>query len=120
MTEPSEIPGRQGQPRTKGDAAFLERFDSAIRLPLIISALLPLIVVPEQGNWVSVVIGVVTWIVFLVDYVVHDRHLLHFGRTAFGRFDLVIVVATAPWFLLPGLTAAVSWSSSGSPGSAGS
>ena len=73
-----------------------------IRLPLIISAILALIVVPQQGNWVSVVIGVVTWLVFLVDYVVHERHLQHFGRTAFGRFDLVIVIATAPWFLLPG------------------
>jgi len=102
MTEPSGSPSPQGQPRTERDAAFLERFDSAIRLPLIISAILPLIVVPQQGNWVSVVIGVVTWLVFLVDYVVHERHLQHFGRTAFGRFDLVIVIATAPWFLLPG------------------
>ena len=120
MTEPSGSPGRQGQPRTERDAAFLERFDSAIRLPLIISAILPLIVVPEQGNWVSVVIGVVTWLVFLVDYVVHERHLQHFGRTAFGRFDLVIVIATAPWFLLPGAHGGSSWSSSGWPGSAGS
>jgi len=102
MTEPSGSPGRQGQPRTEQDAAFLDRFDSAIRLPLVISAILPLIVVPQQGNWVSVVVGVVTWLVFLVDYVVHERHLQHFGRTAFGRFDLVIVIATAPWFLLPG------------------
>ncbi len=51
---------------------------------------------------VSVVIGVVTWLVFLVDYVVHLRRVQHFGRTGFGRFDLVIVIATAPWFLLPG------------------
>ena len=102
MTEPSGSPGRKGQPRTERDAAFLDRFDPAIRLPLIISAILPLIVVPQQGNWVSVVVGVVTWLVFLVDYVVHARHLQHFGRTAYGRFDLFIVVATAPWFLLPG------------------
>jgi len=102
MTEPSGSPVRQGQPRTVRDAAVLERFDTSIRLPLIISAILPLIVVPEQGNWVSVVVGVVTWLVFLVDYVVHDRHLHQFGRTAYGRFDLVIVIATAPWFLLPG------------------
>ena len=102
MTEPSGSPGHQGQPRTEHDAAVLQRFDSAIRLPLIISAILPLIVVPEQGNPVSVVVGVVTWLVFLVDYVVHERHLDHFGRTAYGRFDMVIVIATAPWFLLPG------------------
>jgi voltage-gated potassium channel len=102
MAEPSGSPVRQGQPRTEKDAAFLERFDSAIRLPLIISAILPLIVAPQQGQWVSLVIGVVTWLVFLVDYVVHLRRLEHFGQTGFGRFDLLIVIATAPWFLLPG------------------
>jgi len=78
------------------------RFDAANRLPLIVSAILPLIVVPESGNVVSLVIGVVTWLVFLVDYVVHVRHLEHYGRTGFGRFDLFVVIATAPWFLLPG------------------
>lgn len=102
MAEPSGTPVRVGQPRTAADAAYLERFDTAFRLPIIISAILPLIVAPESGNWFSVVIGVVTWLVFLVDYVVHLRRLQHFGRTGFGRFDLVIVIATAPWFLLPG------------------
>jgi len=102
MVAPGGSPVRQGEPPSDADAAFLEHFDSAFRLPIIISAVLPLIVAPEQGNVVSLVIGVVTWLVFLVDYVVHLRHAEHFGRTAFGRFDLLIVVATAPWFLLPG------------------
>ncbi len=102
MAEPAGTPVRQGQPRTPEDAAFLERFDAAFRLPIIISAVLPLIVAPEPGKVVSVVIGIVTWLVFVVDYVVHRRRSYHFGRTAFGRFDLVIVIATAPWFLLPG------------------
>jgi voltage-gated potassium channel len=48
---------------------------------------------------------VVTWLVFLTDYVVHDRHLNHYGRTRLGRFDLFVVIATAPWFLLPGAQA---------------
>jgi voltage-gated potassium channel len=42
-----------------------------------------------------VVVGVVTWLVFLLDYVVHARR----------RFDLFVVVATAPWLLLPGAQA---------------
>jgi len=37
--------------------------------------------------------------------VVQDRHLVHYLRTGFGRFDLFIVIATAPWFLLPGAQA---------------
>jgi voltage-gated potassium channel len=73
-----------------------------MQVPIIVSAILPLIVVPESGGWIAVVIGVVTWLVFLVDYVVHARHLERYGRTGLGRFDLFVVIATAPWFLLPG------------------
>ncbi len=90
------------QPRSDGDAAFLTRFDTRMRLPIIVSALLPLIVVPEAGNWVGETVGVTTWLVFLLDYVVHARRLVRYGRTRLGRFDLFVVVATAPWFLLPG------------------
>src|SRR5262249_56034836 len=46
--------------------------------------------------------GVVAGLVFVLDYVVQARHLEHYGRTGFGRFDLFVVIATAPWFLLPG------------------
>jgi voltage-gated potassium channel len=73
-----------------------------MQLPIVVSAILPLVIVPESNGWVGVVVGVVTWLVFLVDYVVHARHLEHYGRTRLGRFDLFVVVATAPWFLFPG------------------
>ncbi len=101
----STLPPGPGQPRSDGDAAFLTRFDTRMRLPIIVSAVLPLIVVPQTGNWVGEVVGVVTWLVFLLDYVVHTRHLVRYGRTRLGRFDLFVVVATAPWFLLPGASA---------------
>ena len=74
-------------------------------LPITVSAILPLVVAPESNGWVGVVVGVVTWLVFLVDYVMHARHLEHYGRTRLGRFDLFVVVATAPWFLIPALDA---------------
>jgi len=76
-----------------------------MQLPIVVSAILPLIVIPESTGWVGAVVGVATWLVFLADYVVQARHLEHYGRTAFGRFDLFVVVATAPWFLLPGAQA---------------
>jgi len=60
---------------------------------------------PRAYGWVGVVVGVVTWLVFLVDYVIHARHLKHYGRTRLGRFDLFVVIATAPWFLFPGAQA---------------
>ena len=94
-----------GQPRSEASAAFLARFDRIMRIPIIVSAILPLIVVPESSGWPGIVVGVSTWIVFLVDYVVRRRHVVHYGRTRYGRFDLVVVVATAPWFLIPGLQA---------------
>jgi voltage-gated potassium channel len=99
---PAVAAAQPGQPRSQQDAAFLDRFDKAMRLPIIVSAVLPLIVIPESDGWFGAVIGIATWIVFLVDFVVHIRHLQHYIRTAFGRFDLVVVIATAPWFLLPG------------------
>jgi voltage-gated potassium channel len=92
---------RPGQPRSERDAAFLERFNTWMQLPIVVSAILPLVIVPESNGWVGVVVGVATWLVFLVDYVVHARHLEHYGRTGFGRFDLFVVIATAPWFLFP-------------------
>ena len=76
-----------------------------MRLPIIVSAVLPLIVVPESGGWVGIAIGISSWLVFLVDYVVHTRHLNHYPRTRLGRFDLFVVIATAPWFLFPGASA---------------
>jgi voltage-gated potassium channel len=96
---------RPGQPRSERDAAFLERFNARMQLPIIVSAIVPLVVVPESSGWVGVVVGIVTWLVFLADYLVQARHLEHYGRTRLGRFDLFVVIATAPWFLLPGAQA---------------
>jgi voltage-gated potassium channel len=94
-----------GQPRSERDAAFLKRFDKWMQLPIIVSAILPLVVAPESNGWVGVVVGVTTWLVFLVDYLVQARHREHYRRTRLGLFDLFVVLATAPWFLIPGVHA---------------
>ena len=73
-----------------------------MRLPIAVSAILPLIVVPESSGWVGIVVGIITWLVFAVDYLVRVRRLVRYGHTGRGRFDLFVVVVTAPWFLLPG------------------
>ena len=105
MNVTPETGHRQGQPRSDHDAAFLERFNARMRLPIIVSAILPLIVVPESNGWVGVAVGIITWLVFLVDYVVHVRHLERYGHTGLGRFDLFVVIVTAPWFLISGAQA---------------
>ena len=93
---------RPGQPRSPVDAEALRRFDARMRLPLIVAAILPLVVAPDSGTWIGLAIGISSWVVFLVDFVVHTRRIERYGRTGFGRFDLLVVILTAPWFLLPG------------------
>lgn len=105
MTTATTSTAPAGQPRSAAAAEQLGAYEQRIRVPIVLSALLPLLVVPQQGHPVSVVIGIVTWLVFLVDYVVHRRLLQDYQRTRLGRFDLAIVVLTAPWFLLPGANA---------------
>ena len=57
-----ETAHRPDQPRSERDAALLERFDARMRLPIIVSAILPLVVVPESSGWPGVVVGVITWL----------------------------------------------------------
>ncbi len=98
-----------GLPRTAADAAYLARFDRVMRLPIILSAILPIVIVPGaesgHGGVAGVVIGIVSWLVFLVDYIVYQRRLTNYLHTGRGKFDLIIVIFTAPWFLLPGASA---------------
>lgn len=101
QTPASPYSGR-GQPRDARAAAALATYEKRVRIPLVLSAILPIIVAPEQDNPVSVAIGIVSWLVFVVDFVVHVRHLEDYVGTRLGKFDLVIVILTAPWFLLPG------------------
>lgn len=94
-----------GQARSDKDAAALARFESYMRLPIVLAALIPLILVPETGTWVGALVDVASWLVFLADFVVQRRRLVRYLSTNIGRFDLAVVVLTAPWFLLPGAEA---------------
>ena len=84
------------------DAAALAKFDGRMALPLILAAVIPLFIVSGSPNdeWVAAAIIIVSWIVFLVDFVEHERRLVHYVGTWLGKFDLLVVVLTAPWFLL--------------------
>ena len=89
--------------RTPDDAAALAKFDAAAGLPLVLAAVLPLLILPGgEHYWVATIVNVVAWLVFVVDFVVHERRLRHYLATWTGRFDLFVVVVTAPWFLIFG------------------
>jgi voltage-gated potassium channel len=105
MATPGSRPAGSARSRDAADAPKVQRFDAFMRLPLVVSAILPLIIVPSEASWVAIVVGIVTWLVFLVDYVFHLRYQEGYMRTWFGRFDLVVVVVTAPWYLIPGAQA---------------
>jgi len=100
---PSTAALERGQPRSAADAEFLARFDAKMRLPIIAAAILPLVVMSESEGWLAALVELATWPVFLVDYLVHARHRHRYLQTRLGVFDLVVVVLTAPWFLLPGV-----------------
>jgi len=69
----------------------------------VLAALLPLVLIPGGTySTLAAIVDIVSWIVFLVDFVVHERHLRHYLHTWIGKFDLSVVVLTAPWFLLLG------------------
>ena len=90
-----------GQPRSEADGAALARFSERMALPIVLAAVLPLFVLPDgDRHWLDITVNVLAWIVFIVDFVVHERRLQHYLGTWLGRFDLTVVVLTAPWFLV--------------------
>jgi voltage-gated potassium channel len=81
-----------------------ERWQRLFNAPIIVAAVLPLFVTSSKSGWVEVVVGVGSWIVFVVDLVMQrhiDHRYLHRRR---GRFDLTIVVLTFPFYLIPGIS----------------
>ena len=97
------VEAKAGRPRSPEAARELARFDAAMAFPIVLAALLPLVFLPSDDTSVfAALVNIAAWIVFLVDLVVHERRLEHYLSTWLGRFDLLVVVLTAPWFLLPG------------------
>lgn len=100
-TAPAAI--RPGDPRSAEDAAAIDAFDDRMALPLVAAAVLPLFLLPGSA-WplLSAAVSIVSWLVFLVDLVVHQRRKFRYLHTWMGRFDLSVVILTAPWFLILG------------------
>src|SRR3989442_71202 len=78
-------------------------FGCSMVLALVAAALWPLFMLPGGDYpFVGATVFIVSWLVFLADLVVHKRHRVRYLHTWLGRFDLLVVVLTAPWFLLLG------------------
>jgi voltage-gated potassium channel len=94
-----------GRVRAPGDLDRLARFERSMGLPLALAAILPIVVAASNASldsWVSIIVSIVSWLVFVFDLAVYMRYVRGYLRTGVGKFDLAIVVLTAPWFLIPG------------------
>lgn len=89
--------------RSPEDAAALARFDHRMALPLVLSAVLPIFLVPGKADTLVVdTVIIVSWLVFVWDFAEHMRRLHGYLATWWGRIDLGVVLITAPWFLVLG------------------
>jgi hypothetical protein len=78
---------------------MVKRLGRIMGVPLWLAVLLPLVFVPEGGGWAAKLVGVISWLVFVVDHVVDERLLATGASTWWCRFDLAVVVLTKPWHL---------------------
>ncbi|MGN6696305.1 MAG: potassium channel family protein [Aquihabitans sp.] len=83
----------------------LVRWERRMTPVIVVAALVPIVVAlaPRTKGDPYVGLNVVSWLIFLADLIVHLRWRPRFLRTGLGQFDLVIVILTFPWYLIPGL-----------------
>ncbi|HTN78234.1 MAG TPA: potassium channel family protein [Acidimicrobiales bacterium] len=109
-SQPSKAPeGRAhklaDRSRSETDLKKLERWERDTRTLLVLSAILPIVVAVSRAtttSGISIIVNLVAWGVFIIDLLVHMRYIKGYLRTGTGIFDLVVVILTAPWFLIPG------------------
>ena len=84
---------------------LLDRWDRHTHLAIVLAALLPIVLGlsrASEDSGINIAVNVVAWLVFVADLVVRVKLLPVYLKTGVGLFDLMIVVITAPWFLIPG------------------
>ncbi|MFZ4718543.1 MAG: potassium channel family protein [Ilumatobacteraceae bacterium] len=85
------------------DEDRLQEWNRRMGPVIIVAAILPIAVslTDARRDHPAVWLDLASWLVFIVDYVVHLRLRKGFARTKAGVFDLAVVVLSAPWYLLP-------------------
>ncbi len=81
----------------------LARWDERARPAIILAALIPIVAtVAERREGVLIVIDFVAWFVFLADLIIHVKLTRKYLKRGIGMFDLGVVIATFPWYIIPG------------------
>ena len=102
MASDSTSPPSEGRTGGDDDVRLLQ-WNRRIMPLLLLAAIVPLLGFANPRStllWVVLVVDFVSWAIFFVDLVVRRRLVPEYLRSAWGRVDLVIVLATFPWFLL--------------------
>jgi voltage-gated potassium channel len=81
-----------------------QRWRERFTIPILLAALVPLFVTSPKYRWVEVVVGLGSWLIFLIDLFVERRIDPNYLHEKSGRIDLAIVVATFPFYLIPGVS----------------
>ncbi len=58
---------------------------------------------PGGNEGLDLAVDLVTWLIFMVDFVVHLRIQSTYWRSGRGVFDIAILVLTFPWYVIPGV-----------------
>ncbi len=90
-------------PLTPEQVAARERWQRLWNVPIVVAATVPLFVTSPSSRAVELVVGVGSWVIFVVDLWVQRRIVPDYLRLPAGRVDLAIVVLTFPYYLIPGL-----------------
>jgi voltage-gated potassium channel len=89
-------------PLTPGQIDARAHWQSRFSLPILLAAFLPLFITSPKAEWVAVVVGFGSWMVFVADLIVQLRIDRDYLRRRDGKIDVVIVLLTFPYYLLPG------------------
>jgi voltage-gated potassium channel len=89
---------------TAEQLAARERWQRRWNLPIFLAAFVPLFVTSPKSRAIEVVIGVGSWLVFLIDLIVQRRIVPDYLHRGKGRFDLAVVILTFPFYLIPGVS----------------
>ncbi len=93
---------------TPEQQAARTRWQDHWNLPILLAAVLPLFINSPNLHWVQLLVGLGSWLVFVIDLVVQRRIVPEYVRTRQGMADVAIVCITFPYYLIPGLGGA-SW-----------
>jgi voltage-gated potassium channel len=90
-------------PLTRAQREARQRWQDRWTIPIIVAAILPLFTAADVTFAIELVVGLGTWLIFLVDLFVQRRIDRDYLRRPAGWFDLGILILTFPFYLLPGV-----------------